>query len=144
MLRSLIETGKRNGIHDLQWLDAAQAAAMEPEVRCNAAVLSPSTGIVDVHEYMAFLQADLESRGGAVVFGTAFASAAYDHDGFQVVTVAAAEESSIRCRQLIKSGGLSAPRLLDSIDGYPAGRSRPSYFAKGPYFSCRGASPFKH
>jgi L-2-hydroxyglutarate oxidase LhgO len=40
---------------------------MEPEVRCDAAVFSPSTGIVEVHEYMACLQADLEFRGGAVV-----------------------------------------------------------------------------
>ena len=38
-----------NGVHDLQWLDASQAQALEPQLACVAALLSPSTGIVDSH-----------------------------------------------------------------------------------------------
>jgi L-2-hydroxyglutarate oxidase LhgO len=29
-LRALLEQGRRNGVDDLQWLDAAQARAFEP------------------------------------------------------------------------------------------------------------------
>lgn len=36
-----------NGVADLQWLQAAEAKALEPALHCKAALLSPSTGIVD-------------------------------------------------------------------------------------------------
>src|SRR5690625_4543267 len=35
------------GMHDLQLLDAAQAKAIEPEIHCDAALYSPTTGIID-------------------------------------------------------------------------------------------------
>ena len=38
-----------NGAPDLQPLTAAEAAGLEPELSCTAALLSPSTGIVDSH-----------------------------------------------------------------------------------------------
>src|SRR4051794_38854263 len=38
-----------NGVYDLIWLDARDAHALEPAVRCVRALLSPSTGIVDSH-----------------------------------------------------------------------------------------------
>jgi L-2-hydroxyglutarate oxidase LhgO len=38
-----------NGVHDLQLLTAKEVRELEPEVQCTAALLSPSTGIVDSH-----------------------------------------------------------------------------------------------
>ena len=55
-----------NGVHDLQWLDANQSKALEPQLACVAALLSPSTGIVDSHAYMLALQGEIEAAGGAV------------------------------------------------------------------------------
>lgn len=48
-LRTLLETGRKNGVDDLVWLDSAAAKALEPELRVAAALHSPSTGIVDSH-----------------------------------------------------------------------------------------------
>ena len=53
-----------NGVTDLQWLDRAQAQAMEPALECVAALFSPSTGIIDSHGLMLALQGDLENAGG--------------------------------------------------------------------------------
>jgi len=50
-LRKLLETGHKNGVNDLVWLDAAAAKALEPELRVAAALHSPSTGIVDSHRH---------------------------------------------------------------------------------------------
>src|ERR1700755_1206638 len=43
---------KANGVNNLTWLSVAQATEMEPELNCVAALLSPSTGIVDSHALM--------------------------------------------------------------------------------------------
>lgn len=48
-LSALRARAAANGVTDLQTLSAREAAALEPAVRCQAALLSPSTGIVDSH-----------------------------------------------------------------------------------------------
>ena len=48
-LKGFAATGAKNGMTDLQWLDAKTAMDMEPELYCVAALWSPSTGIIDSH-----------------------------------------------------------------------------------------------
>src|SRR6266550_9525213 len=57
-----------NGVEGMRLLSAAEAMAMEPNLVCTAALLSPSTGIVDSHSYMLALQGDAESRGAMLAF----------------------------------------------------------------------------
>src|ERR687891_1024189 len=38
-----------NGVDDLRWLERDAVRELEPEVACVAALLSPSTGIIDSH-----------------------------------------------------------------------------------------------
>ena len=48
-LAAIKETAEKNGVTDLQPLAANAARALEPELACVAALLSPSTGIIDSH-----------------------------------------------------------------------------------------------
>ena len=48
---------------DLRLLDAGQAHALEPALHCTAALLSPSTGIVDSHGLMLALLGDAAAQG---------------------------------------------------------------------------------
>src|SRR5579872_1055813 len=48
-LRKIEATARANGVHDLQWLTAAEAKAMEPALSFVAALHSPSTGIIVTH-----------------------------------------------------------------------------------------------
>jgi L-2-hydroxyglutarate oxidase LhgO len=73
-LRRLQDRAVANGV-PVQLLDAAQARALEPELQCQAALLSPSTGVVDSHGFMLALQGDLERAGGMVALGSAVAGA---------------------------------------------------------------------
>lgn len=66
-LASIRETAARNGVDDLEALDEAGVRALEPEVKCVAALLSPSTGIVDSHGFMLALQGTAEAHGAQVV-----------------------------------------------------------------------------
>lgn len=48
-LRALHAAAAANGVADLQWLSGAEARGLEPALAAVAALLSPSTGIVDSH-----------------------------------------------------------------------------------------------
>src|SRR6266542_5994060 len=57
-----------NGVEGMRLLTAAEAIAMEPNLQCTAALLSPATGIIDSHSYMLALQGDAEARGAMYAF----------------------------------------------------------------------------
>ena len=70
-LRALAVKAAANGVDDLRWLTRSEALALEPELDCEAALLSPSTGIIDSHALMLSLQGDLEQGGGMLALCSA-------------------------------------------------------------------------
>jgi len=55
-------------VRDMQTLSGAAARALEPALNCDAALLSPSTGIIDSHAYMLALRGDAEDAGTRLPF----------------------------------------------------------------------------
>ncbi|MBL8789960.1 MAG: FAD-dependent oxidoreductase, partial [Rhizobiales bacterium] len=74
-LDTVLAQAEANGVTDLVRLDKAEAQALEPEVHCTAAVLSPSTGIVDSHALMLALLGEAESHGAMLSLRTRMISA---------------------------------------------------------------------
>jgi L-2-hydroxyglutarate oxidase LhgO len=142
-LRALQAKAIANGVSDLVMLDGQQVRELEPQVRCAAGLLSPSTGIVDVHELLLALIADLEASGAALVLQSRVEEAEVTHDGF-VLTVADGDgsASTVACKHLVNCAGLAALPLLGRIRGYPREKVRTPYYAKGNYFACHGVKPF--
>ena len=142
-LQALLEQGRRNGVDDLQWLDAGQAQALEPALSCVAALWSPSTGIVDSHALMLALQADAEVWGTSLAFHTPLASARCTEHGFEL-HMGGAQPMTLSCRELINCAGLSAPEVASRIEGLPARHVPKAWLCKGSYFSFSGQAPFRH
>ncbi len=69
-LADFARTAAANGVADLVPLDAAGARRLEPEVACVAALLSPSTGIIDSHGLMLALQGEAEANGATTALST--------------------------------------------------------------------------
>src|ERR1700710_3233803 len=69
-LQSIRAHAEANGVLDLQTLSGDAARALEPALNCDAALLSPSTGIIDRHAFMLALRGDAEQAGAAVAFHT--------------------------------------------------------------------------
>src|SRR5580692_1518831 len=67
-LQSIRAHAEANGVLDLQTLSAEAARALEPALNCDAALLSPSTGIVDSHAFMLALLGDAEDKGAVCAF----------------------------------------------------------------------------
>lgn len=111
----------------------------EPEVRARAGILeSPTTGIVDSHGYMQYLQGDFEEQGGDVAFGAAVTRIeAIDagKGGWRIWT----GEDCVTAEVLVNSAGLAAIGINNYI--MPEERHKKPYFAKGSYFSYSSPSP---
>ncbi len=143
-LSGLHKTAIANGVEDLVELTPKQARALEPEVSCVAALLSPSTGIVDSHAYMLALQGEAEANGAQVVLQAHVRAARRSADGlFRLeVGVDGGEASHITCRRLVMSAGLHASKLADTLELDTGYRPPPTYYAVGQYYALSGRSPF--
>ena len=130
-----------NGVDDMRLLTAAEAVALEPNLRCTSALLSPSTGIIDSHGYMVALQGDAENAGAVVVFHSPALGGRAVAGGVEI-DVGGAEPMTLRCNLLVNSAGLHAPALAGGIAGMPRERVPTAYYAKGNYFTLSGKSPF--
>ena len=130
-----------NGVDDLLLLSEAQARALEPALTCTAALLSPSTGIVDSHAYMLALQGEAEAAGALFVFRAPVSGGRAEHDGV-ALDVGGAEPMRLRARVVINAAGLRAPEVARRIAGMPTQLVPTPYYAKGNYFVLSGRNPF--
>lgn len=131
-----------NGLQDLTWLNADEVSDLEPEIECTSALLSPSTGIIDAHELMICLQADVEASGGAVVCHSSVIGIEVAGEGF-IVRVAGDEEYVVSARLLVNAAGLWAPEVAASISALDRDLIPAHYFAKGHYYTLNGKAPFR-
>jgi L-2-hydroxyglutarate oxidase LhgO len=130
-----------NGVNDLRRLRAEEVAALEPALRCVAAVLSPATGIIDSHGLMLALQGDFEAAGGMVAFRSPLVAARCAPQRIAIVT-GGENPLEIEARMVINSAGLHASVLAAKFEGLGARFVPTTRFAKGNYYSLTGRAPF--
>lgn len=141
-LHRIIDTARRNGVPDLQWLTRDESRALEPQLECVAALLSPSTGVIDSHGFMLSLQGDLEAAGGLVVFGAPLLGGSCGKQGF-VLRVGGEQPMELHARRVVNCAGLHAQSVARSIEGAPECSIPPIYYAKGNYYALGRRSPFQ-
>jgi len=149
-LAALLQQGAANGVDDLRMLSAEEIARKEPLLRCDAAMFSPSTGIVDTHSLILALQAKAEAQGAVFVAnsevcaGEVSATAAEPHT-LLVRDASGGSAHEMRTRCVINAAGLWAQRVAASLEGWPAAHVPPLYPAKGSYFALKGGkAPCTH
>jgi L-2-hydroxyglutarate oxidase LhgO len=132
-----------NGVGDLRWLERADVRAIEPEVECVAALLSPSTGIIDSHGLMLAYRGDAEDRGTMIAFHAPVTGGAVVEGGVELA-VGGDEPMRLCARSVVNSAGLHAPAVARMLEGLPPELVPPSYLCKGNYYTLSGARPFSH
>jgi L-2-hydroxyglutarate oxidase LhgO len=140
-LQGIIAKAAANGVDDLQLLTREQARALEPALECVAAVLSPSTGIIDSHSLMLALQGDLENAGGMVAFHASLDSARITPQG---ITLTTRDGTQLQARTVINAAGVHAPTLARRFEGLNPAHIPGEHYAKGNYFTLMGRAPFTH
>jgi len=142
-LQSIRAHAEANGVLDMQMLSGEAARALEPALNCDAALLSPSTGIIDSHAFMLALRGDAEAAGAALAFHTPLLRARAVAGKIELDAGGDAP-MTLECRLLVNSAGLNAPAVARGIDGMPLASIPRAYLAKGNYFSCSRKAPFSH
>ena len=140
-LEQIKKKAQANGVHDMQMLTREQAKALEPALECHAALLSPSTGIVDSHGLMLALQGDMENAGGALALMSPVDSAQVQADGILIRTP---DGTELLANEVVNAAGLYAPSVASRMQGLDAQYVPQAYFAKGNYFTLTGRAPFSH
>ena len=130
------------------FISLSEAHAREPDVRAEEAVLeSPTTGIVDSHAYMTFLESDFQSKGGDLVCHTSVESVEPIESGrrgwrIQTKAPGSSTVTTVTADTLVNSAGLAAVHLSNSI--LPSSRQLKAYYAKGSYYSYSAPTPKPH
>ena len=142
ILEKYLAQARANGVEDLTWVEQSEAAELEPHVRCARALHSPSTGIVDSHEYLLALQGDLEATGGQVVLNSRVTGVSRRGAVFAIST-SETSTPAIHCRRLVNAAGLHAQDVARTIEGLPAASIPRRHLARGHYYTLSGKSPFR-
>lgn len=129
------------------FLSREEIARQEPDVRAEAGVLeSPTTGIIDSHAFMAYLEGSFEERGGEQVLNTVVTGIEKlqngDGAGYAITTRSrdgAGGEDTITAETVINSAGLGAIAVSNML--LPPERHLTPFYAKGSYFSYASGHP---
>lgn len=142
-LEAISHRASQAGVSDLVPLDSAQVRAIEPELHCAGALLSPSTGIVDSHAYMLALLGEAEANGAMLVTSSQIERITRK-DGLWHVWMAGMDEAVVSAPVLVNSCGLAARDLALATEGLDPAFVPPAFFARGVYFTYSGKVPFSH
>ena len=142
VLDSIRQKAAANGVDDLEHLSEQDARHLEPALHSAAALLSPSTGIVDSHALMLAYQGDLEHAGGSVAVHAPVQSGAVQPGGF-ILQIGGDEPMELACEVLVNAVGLHAPDVARRIGGVPPGTIPQAHLCKGSYYSLQGRAPFR-
>lgn len=132
---------EKNGVDDLRIIEVGEAQKLEPNIRCDAAILSPSSGIVDSHGLMLALLGDLEDAGGVLALSSPVTGGMVRDGGIEI-NIGGADPIILRVKTVVNCAGLHADKVAHSIKGIPAETIPQLKFGKGQYFTYSGAAPF--
>ena len=135
-LAAIAQAAADNGVNDVRPLARAEIAALEPAINSDLALLSPSTGIVDSHQYMLALLGDRTLVRNADV-----TAVRRNGDGWRLAVHSDGEDIALDATIVINAAGLWAQSVAHRIEGL---RDIPPLFlAKGNYAALSVKSPFQ-
>ena len=138
-LQTLLERGMRNGTEGLRMLAKREIKELEPNIEGVAAILSPSTGIIDSHGLMKYFVAKAKDRGAQIAYQTKVVGIEKVAEGYKVAVEDNAGEFSFISKILINCAGLHCDKVaeLAGIDIAKAGYKL--HYCKGEYFSIKSS-----
>ena len=130
-----------NGLMDLKYLSKKQIQIIEPALKCEMAILSPSSGIVDSHGLMDCLLRLSQDNGTIFSAQTPFLKAEYSSNCWKVY-LGGKDPTELSCKVVINAAGLHA---IDISNQVVSNQNIPiADPVKGLYLRYLGKSPLKH
>jgi L-2-hydroxyglutarate oxidase LhgO len=140
-VETILAQAEKNGVEGVEMIGGNAARAMEAELFCIGALLSPETGIIDSHAYMRSLWGELEDRGGMIAFETPVERMSFK-SGQWLVQFGGRDAGTASFDAVVNATGLGAQNLARHIDGYPTDKVPRLVLGKGNYFGFAGRPVF--
>ncbi len=141
-LEAIFNQGKKNNV-EISKVEKEKVLENNPGLIFLGALYSPSSGVIDVPEYVTALEGDIQHSGGLISLRTSFLNAKKKKNKF-IISCLAEEEFTIESKYLINCSGLSNELTLKNIEDFPEDKIYKNYYAKGHYFKYSGKSPFSN
>jgi L-2-hydroxyglutarate oxidase LhgO len=142
-LAALYDKGTSNGVEGLKILSTAEIRRAEPGLGCEAALLSPSTGIVDSHSLMQSLESGIGEAGCMIAYGCEVKSIEHTGDGYAAEIVDSdGALMRIRAGAVVNAAGLYSDQVA-CFSGFDC--SVPGYrlhLSRGEYYRVNGVKPW--
>ncbi|MEO0031431.1 MAG: hypothetical protein RIS94_1189 [Pseudomonadota bacterium] len=142
-LDAILNNARASGVEDLAWMDGAAVRAAEPDILCERAIFSPSTGIIDSHAYMTALLGEAEAHGAVLACATRIGAIRRIPEGWAVY-LEGEDEPALTTRRVINCAGLWASEVARAVEGMDERDIPATRYAKGCYFSYSGSTRFRH
>src|SRR5690606_3843813 len=142
-LEQIALRAKQNGVDDLYQISGAQARELEPALACDAALVSPSTGIIDSHSLMLALQGDAEHHGAQCVFHTAFRQGKILDSGEFELEFDGDEPMTPTADRRHNRPSPHAPAAARRPPGHAPAVKTTAHLRQGTYFPLAGRPPFQ-
>ncbi len=139
-LEKLLKQAEANGVDDCFLIDSVELARLEPQITGFAALVSPSTGIIDSHRLMESYIADIEAHSGAIVLKSPVLGGEL-LSGAVRLSAGGRDPVEIEAKLVVNAAGLNAWAVSESILGLDRTTVPERYYAKGCYFSLAGRAP---
>jgi len=139
-LPQLLQTARNNGAKGVRIISAGEVKTYEPNVSARAAILCPTSGIVDSHNLMRYYERSALEKGAAIVYNTEVKAVEKTNGAYVLrVTDTAGRKYDFRTRVVINCAGLDSGKVsaMMGIDIEEAGY-RINY-CKGMYFRVSGS-----
>lgn len=141
-LRKIARHARDVGAGELRLMSGEEARGQEPELRCELALHSPMSGVVDVHELIASLAREVHEADGATVYQTTLHSVERIEDGWLVRTTdTMGREAELETARIVNAAGLSAIDVARATGLPDAEIPWRLYPCKGTYFALGSGAP---
>jgi len=135
-LEVLRERGAANGAGGLEIIGPEEVRRSEPDVRCEAALVSPETGIVDAHALCVSFLAEAESLGAMLALCVEVVAIERSASGYRLRTRdASGALSEIECAAVVNAAGLASDAVAECAGFDVDARGYRLRLCKGDYFA---------
>jgi L-2-hydroxyglutarate oxidase LhgO len=137
-LTTLFKKGERNGAEGLRIISRLQLKSLEPDVNGVAALLSPTTGVVDAHALMRCYLSQAQDENAHITFNAEVIGVERVNDSYRVSVKDGSGQFSITSTIVINCAGLNCDQVagMAGINVDAAGYRL--HYCKGEYFNVSG------
>jgi len=134
-LEELLKQGIDNGVTDLKLITKAEIKKLEPNVSGKAAILSPSSGIIDSWALMKYFESSALRNGVQFAYRTKVIGIEKTSDGYRITTNDGKGNSSFMAGIVVNCAGLNSDEIASMIGIDVEMLGYKLHYCKGEYFS---------